>query len=490
MWFRPDPGSGPFARDFEAYYAAGSVWNAGGDPYSRGVWQVERTVPGVDATHDEMLPYVGPAAALPFWSLVARLPFRPARLLWEIVLACAVAAIVAGSLALAGAPPSPARGTIALILGGTCGPVISGFTLGQAALVGAAGTILAFLALERRSRWAIPAAFVAAIQPNLALPLATRAFDRRSFVMLAIAAAAFIGVTLVAGGGIAGLIAYANVLRLHDGAERFITIQHTLPALIAALGAPHALADVIAAAASLIALVAIVAVGVRRRTQPLIGACVGVALLPLVVPFFHEHDFAIDLLPAIVLLVRGDARTRILAGCASVMTLIDWFGLAQRPQATVQIAALATAVAVAVAILAGRDGATAAPERWATLAPLVTAAALAAVCIPLAHAYVAPTWPETLGTYRAPPGVDISSIWGEEGVRSGLTAIAPAWSILRAIPLLGCVLLALASARLGRAGYATTTAPSRTTIGMPVNESPLHGPAVHNPSSIPNRAEW
>jgi hypothetical protein len=491
VWFRPDPGSGPFARDFEAYYSAGAVWNAGGDPYSRDVWRVERTIPGVDATHDEMLPFVGPAAALPFWSLVARLPFRSARLLWEIVLAAAVAAIVAGSLALAGVPVSRARAAIALILGGSCGPVISGFTLGQAALVGAAGTILAFLALERRSRWAIPAAFVAAIQPNLALPLATRAFDRRSFVLLAIAAAAFIGVTLAAGGGIAGVLGYVHVLRLHDEAERFITIQHTVPALIAALGASRAVADRLAGAASLIALAAIVAVGARRRAQPLVVACVGVALLPLVVPFFHEHDFAIDLMPAIVLLVRGDARTRTLAGCASVMTLIDWFGLAQRPQATVQIAALATAVAVAVAILAGRDGATAvAEDRWATFAPLVTAAVLAAVCIPLAHVFVAPTWPDTLGPYHARPGADISSIWGEESVRSGLAAIVPAWSVLRAIPLLGCVLLALASLRLGLAGYATTTAPSRTTIGMPVNESPLQGPAVHSPSSIPNRAEW
>ena len=33
--FRPAPTPGPYARDFEAYYAAGAVWDAGGDPWSR-----------------------------------------------------------------------------------------------------------------------------------------------------------------------------------------------------------------------------------------------------------------------------------------------------------------------------------------------------------------------------------------------------------------------------------------------------------------------
>ena len=65
--FRPAPTQGPFARDFEAYYAAGAAWNAGGDAWSRAIWSAERGIAGVDASRDEMLPYVGPgrcAAAL------------------------------------------------------------------------------------------------------------------------------------------------------------------------------------------------------------------------------------------------------------------------------------------------------------------------------------------------------------------------------------------------------------------------------------------
>jgi hypothetical protein len=475
---RPAPTNGPFARDFEAYYAAGAVWNAGGDPYARDVWNVERTIPGVDASHDEMLPFVGPAAALPFWSLLARLPFASARVLWESLLALAIAGIIAGSLTIARGRITPARAAAAIALAVTSGPIVSGFTLGQAALLGAAATILGFVALERRPAWAIPAAFVAAIQPNLALPLAVRALDRRAFGALACAAAAFLAVTLAVGGGGAGIAAYLRLLRAHDAAERYITIQHTVPAIAASFGASHALADGLGAAASLAALAGVIVAAVRLRAQPAIVACVAVALLPILVPFFHEHDFAIDLLPAIVLFVRGDARIRALAGIATVMTMIDWFGFAQRPHATPQIAALVVCAATACALLATRTDDASCDARLAGLAPLVAAAILAAGVIPLAHAFVAPTWPDTLGPYHAPPGAGISTIWGEEGRRSGLGAIVPAWSVLRAIPLLGCVLLAYASARLALPLQATTIAPSRTASATLASDSPLHGPSV------------
>jgi hypothetical protein len=475
---RPAPSYGPFARDFEAYYAAGTVWNAGGDPYARDVWAVERAVPDVDASHDEMLPYVGPAAALPLWSLFARVPFRIARLAWETLLAAAITGIVAGALLIAGGAITPLRATLALALAATSGPVVSGFTLGQAALIGAAATILGFAALERGSPWAVPAAFVAAIQPNLALPLAMRAFDRRAFVLLACAFAAFLALTLGVGGGLSGFTAYLHLLRLHDAAERYITIQHSLPALAAAFGASHALADAIGGGVALVALALVVAAAVRWRERPTIVACIGVALLPLVVPFFHEHDFALDLLPVLVLVQRGDARIRALAGIAAVMTLVDWLGLAQRPQAMVPTACLGVAVAAASALLATRDDARGPGERLATCAPLLTVVLLGACCIPLAHAFVAPTWPETLGPYHAPPGADISTIWGEEAMHSGLAAVVPAWSMLRAIPLAGCVLLAYAGARLARAAQATTIAPSRTASGMLASDSPLHGPSV------------
>ncbi len=98
---RPPQTTGPFARDFTAYYAAGAVWNAGGDPWSRDVWRIERTIPGVDASRDEVLPFVGPAASLPLWSLFARLPFDVARIIWMAVLALALLALAVAAATLA-----------------------------------------------------------------------------------------------------------------------------------------------------------------------------------------------------------------------------------------------------------------------------------------------------------------------------------------------------------------------------------------------------
>ena len=70
---RPVGTPGPLLRDFEAYYAAGATWALGGDPYGREVWRVERRVPGVDASHEELLPFVGPPFSLPLWRSFAAL---------------------------------------------------------------------------------------------------------------------------------------------------------------------------------------------------------------------------------------------------------------------------------------------------------------------------------------------------------------------------------------------------------------------------------
>ena len=120
--FRPPPTIGPFARDFEAYYAAGATWNAGGDPWSRDIWQTERTIPGVDATRDELLPFAGPAASLPLWSVLARLPFDAARVVWLILLAPAFAILAVAAAALAHVRLTAARAAIACGMPLPCEP--------------------------------------------------------------------------------------------------------------------------------------------------------------------------------------------------------------------------------------------------------------------------------------------------------------------------------------------------------------------------------
>jgi Glycosyltransferase family 87 len=449
--FRPPQTAGPFGRDFEAYYAAGATWNAGGDPWSRAVWRVERTIPRVDASRDELLPYVGPAAALPLFGALARLPHMAALRVWAGLLAAAYSALILAALALA----RTRRVAVllgAMTLGLAAGPVTSDIALGQAALLSAAGIACALLAYERAviARGALAAAalacgafatLLAGIQPNLALALVARMRDRVALACAALGALAFAALTLGAGGGIGGFREYLRRLGEHGRAERFDLIQHTPAALAWGLGAPESLAAAVGIACALAALAVTVVVTVRARLGPRDGTLLALAALPFAVPFFHEHDFVVEMLPLCVLAIaaRG-APARALAGIAAVLIGVDWLGLAQRPPATVQIVLLGFAVACAFAVV-GPGARTARTD----LVPFAALLALACVALPLARAHAAPTWPDGLPPgYRAPANADASAVWSDEQRAAGLDARDPAWSALRALPLTGCIVLGAA----------------------------------------------
>jgi hypothetical protein len=438
--FRPPPSSGPFGRDFEAYYAAGATWNAGGDPWSRDVWRVERTIAGVDASRDEVLPFVGPAASLPLWSLFARMPFAFARNVWLALLALALAVLVLASLHVAGRPIARADAGTALLFGAVAAPALDDLALGQAALASAAAVAVAFVALRRGAPWAIGAAWVAAIQPNLALPLAAYLTTRRAALVLLLAGATLLAITFAAGGGPAGALAYAHRLAEHGASERFSLIQYGVPAILATFGIALGTATLAGAALGALALGAATAAAYRFRLQPAYTAAIAVALLPWIVPFFHEHDFAIVLLPAIVLAASPSPRLRALAGIASICVFVDWLGIAQRPFAVAQTVCLACAMTSAYIALCDRTARQPAP-----LAVPVVCAVLLAVVVPFALAHPAPGWPDALGAFHAPPNLDASAVWAAEQRQSGLDRLEPAWGMLRLLPLAGCALFAFAS---------------------------------------------
>lgn len=438
--FRPTPASGPFGRDFEAYYAAGTAWNRGLDPWSRALWSIERTLPGVDGTHEELLPYVGPAAALPLFGLLARLPQPVAVRIWTALLAAALLTLMLASLALA-----RARGLRiwcgGLLLVAAAAPATSGLALGQAALLSAGGIAGALLALERRALTAaVVALLCAAIQPNLAAALVARLRDRVALVATAFAVAVFGVLTFVAGGGARGIETYARVLREHGGAERFDAIQFTPTAIAWSFGAPAQDAAAVGALAAVAALATVVVVSLRARLDARDGTLLALAALPFAVPFFHEHDFVVELIPLTILAVVARGRARALAGVAAGLILVDWLTLAQRVPAQPEIILQGLAAACAFAAL----GAGVRLRRADLAAPLALLFA-AALAVPLARAFPAPTWPDALPpAYRAPQHATAADVWGDEQRASGLLARVPAWGILRAIPLGGCVVLGFA----------------------------------------------
>jgi hypothetical protein len=412
---------------------------------------VERTLPGVDASRDELLPFVGPAASLPLWSLLARLPFDAARSVWLTLLACAWAALLWSALALARVPWN-ARLTIAgaAIFTGFCGPLISDVALGQAALVSACAVSVAMLALDRRWRIAaIAAACVAAIQPNLAVVLAARATNRRNIVLLGLAAVVFFALTLAIGGGAGGLSAYVHRLAAHGDGERFILIQYSIPAILRSFALSAGTARSAGTIVAALTIAGIASVMLRFRTATLATRAIAIALLPFVIPFFHEHDFVIVLIPVLLLGVSRDTRVRVLAGCGAMCACVDWLGVAQRPHTALMTASLAAAVAF------GWPAYSACTRRREFAIPLATCVLVGVIAIPLALAHPATVWPDMLGGFHAAPGADASAVWAAEQQRSGLAALDPAWGVLRAIPLLGCALLAAA-------GLIATRSPAST----------------------------
>ena len=438
--FRPPPTQGPYARDFEAYYAAGATWNAGGDPYSRAVWRVERTIAGVDPGREELLPYVGPPAALPLYGALARLPHPTAERLWSGLLALACGVLVLGGLALTGTRRIAALLAAFVLVTGS-GATTSAIALGQAALISAAAFCCALAAFERRAFAAgAVATFAAALHPNLVIALVARLRDRATLLSAAAATAAFAAATLAAGGGVRGFLAYLHRLGEHGAAERFVTIQHTPAAIARSFGAQESAAVGIGNTIAIVAVVATIAAIVRLRLDARDGTLLAIAALPLALPFFHEHDFVLALIPLLVLGVIATGRTRVLAGIAAVMIGVDWLGLAQRNPAEAQIVCLGIAVAGAFVVL-GRG----ARATRADLAPLLTLALLATVAVPLARAHPAPIWPDMLpGSYRAPAAADASAVWAGEQRAAGLDAQHPVWGALRAVPLAGSIVLSLA----------------------------------------------
>jgi hypothetical protein len=482
--FRPPSTPGPLERDFEAYYAAGVTVNAGRDPYGRAIWRAERRVPGVDARREEVLPFVGPAAALPLWSLLARLPYRSAVAVWTLVLVGALLAIVAAGLTLARAPRDIWLCGLAGAFAAASAPALGSLALGQVALVSAGAVAMAVVAY--RKRWtvgAFGATLVAALQPNLVLPLAASLRSRRDTAVAAASAAAFAGLTLVAGGGLPGFGVYLHHLGAHASAEAGIAIQYSPAALAAAFGVPPDAAAAVGIAIAVSALVAAVAVIVRARLGATSATLTAMALLPLSVPFFHEHDFALELLPLVVLAARTRGPSRALTAVAAVLLLVDWFGLAQRNGAQGQILCLGATVVLA---FAGLNPSGARRARRADAAGAAAFVAVAALAVPLAIAHPAPTWPDALPPgYAAPAGGDASTVWRDEQHAAGLAARDPVWGLLRALPLGGCLVLvaAVVSDARRRRRARSLRGESRAPFGTPplarsparaVHRAPVH----------------
>ncbi len=427
-------------RDFESYYAAGATWRYEGDPYGRDVWRTEKDVPGVIATRDELLPFVGPPFGLPLWSALSRLPWDGAVRVWQAVMVLSLAALAFGSLRLAGNPIGTLDAYAVLVVCAGFGPLTSGLALGQVAIVATAAVVIAPLLLRRASiGLAMLAALGAALQPNLAIVLAARLGGMRAWIAFSVAAFVALAGSALAAGGISGFVRYCDVLRAHGAAERFIDIQTTPAAIARALGAAPTVAGMVALSCALAALAGTVLACASRRYAPDSRLALACAALPLTWPFAHEHDLTIVLLPAIICVRRARGALWVLAATSALVAATDWLGLAQRPTGAGATVLLTLAAALGMAALSRER-----LHAYHALPALVPFGVLAAALVAASHP--APTWPDALGLqFHVPATMPAAAVWRLEQTHSGIAALDRTSAWMRAASLVGCALLWLAA---------------------------------------------
>ena len=442
LFARPAPTTGPPLRDFESYYAAGATWRYQTDPYGRDVWRVERTIPGVVATRDELLPFVGPPFGLPLWSAISRLTWTDAVRLGIAASVVAISALVFAGLRLARGRCDTIDTIGACAFAAGFGPLTSAAALGQVALASCAAIALAPLALGPgfvAAAFAI--ALVAALQPNLALPLAALLSTRR-------AAIAYVSAGLVVVGGSAlvmtdsgGFRAYLDVLRVHGSAERFIATQTTPSAVARALGASAAVAGAIALGIAVLASVVVLVQWASRRYDGTARLALASVALPLALPFAHEHDLTIAFVPAIVVLRRARGITWVVSTCGALAIAVDWLGLAQRPTGALETTLLTFGAALAAVAFARS------PIRPYHFVPCLVPLVVAVVAT-IAARDPLPTWPDGLGpNFHVPATMPAPEVWAREQLASGVATLRPLWGALRLVSLLGCATLWAAASR-------------------------------------------
>jgi hypothetical protein len=171
-----------------------------------------------------------------------------------------------------------------------------------------------------------------------------------------------------------------------------------------------------------------------RLRDGVAAAALACCAAPFVLPFFHEHDLVVILLPALICATRLRGGWLAVASAGTVAASVDWIGLAQRPSGLAQTVAMAFAVALAFGVIAS------APAR-ARLTGLLVPFGVAAIGF-VAAAHGAPVWPDALPPhFAAPADASAAGVWSLEQRAAGLERPDPLWATLRLASLAGCAML-------------------------------------------------
>jgi hypothetical protein len=436
----------PLLTDFSAYYAAGRYWLMGGDPYGLGIWSIEQTLPGFHASRFDMLPFVGPPLSLPLWAAFGALPYLVAAVAWGITIIAAAASLVIIPARLAHRRIGRTDALSLLVVAVSAGPLVTGASVGQAALPAAAAVAAAILCAARRQWLPMALATIVAglLKPNDALALAATAREAAALCALAASIVASSVANLPFANGVHGIVAYANVLLGQGASERTYAYQFSVTAIAFGFGMAQSAAQTFGTVVSIVAIGAIIVALRATRASIADGALIACAALPFVLPFEHEPDMVVALVPALVVAFRARGWAWALGAAGTVLLCIDPFALTQGWPGLLFAVAMAAIVPLQLAALAP-----AAVGRL-RLVPLAVAPLILAIGL-FAPAQHLPLWPATLPDRRAPAaGATASSVWHDELVAIGLED-PNAWvSVLRLLTLCGCGCIGVAMLRTAR----------------------------------------
>lgn len=334
--------------DFRAFWCAGSVLAAHGNPYHAAPMSAcEQTpVPALfyRPPANIALPAPLPGYVLAFFVPLAALPYSYASIVWLafIALAAALSAVLLALVVRANVLTC----AYALLLPA----VLVWFPFGELTSVALCGALLAAWALQReRFGFAAAGLAIAAVLPQLAVGMwiACGLLVPRARVPLVIAGCVLCLLWAVTGTGLA--VEYLRgVLPVHALAELPRPAQYSLSWVLHALGVSNAYALRAGAISSIVMLaigIAIAALLMRKWNDRAVAVLVPLAAATLGGTFMHAGNLLAAMPLALLLAARTCGSWRMVACVSIVLLALPWSTLGSEPAAAVSAVIVAGVLA-------------------------------------------------------------------------------------------------------------------------------------------------
>lgn len=362
------------ATDFGIFYCAGQAVSAHADPYRvEPLRTCERSVWETGYLEGYAEPAASPGYVLPMFTLLSRLPFATAKLLWLLLLCAAFGSAVVLLTKLSGLRPL-AVFALCIVPVGLLN--VRPGQIGGILLACVAAT--AFLLRTGRERWAVVPALLAMIEPHVGLPVVVSlaVFAPRARWLLGIGIAGLAALHFAVLGISTGIEYARDLLPAMAHAELLAADQYGMSWLLHQGGLPSSLALPIATVLYIVAIALGLAAAARawkRTGDAALCVAIPVSVALLATPFLHDIEFCVALVAPLAALgaTGGGVRWLWLAaivavpwyacigdsvlGAASVVTIALFaFFAVRRPLLHSAAAAIGTAAGCAMVLLALR----------------------------------------------------------------------------------------------------------------------------------------